>query len=96
MRVLNQADHVAKGVCDSRHLDVTPDVLHRLAPLGAPIKQALISLLDVSHTPVHDGVVTDVDTADVRIESQLEPADLESDVDARLVSGADRVDFVLG
>ena len=45
---------------------------------------ASAAFFDVGDTPVRDSVVSEVHTADIRIESEFKPADFESDVE-RLV-----------
>src|ERR1700730_15224397 len=84
MWVLNQADHVAKGVSDCRHLDVTADRLHGVARLGAAVNQTPVGAVDIRNAPVRNGVVPNLDTAGIRIESELESPDVEPDV-ARLI-----------
>ena len=60
MWVLNQADHVAKGVSDCRHLDVTADRLHGVARLGAAVNQTPVGAVDIRNAPVRNGVVPDL------------------------------------
>src|SRR5258705_12104290 len=81
VRVLNEADHVAEGIRDGRHLDVAAHFPHGIPRAGPPGKRTLPGLFDICYAPVRHGVVPGRHAAHVRMESKLEPADLESHVE---------------
>jgi hypothetical protein len=94
MWILNQTNHIAKRVSNACDFDIASNIPNRLAGFRSSFTHPRIGLVDIRHAPVSNRVVAHVYATHIRVEPQLEAADLKADVERPIEVSATPKAFV--
>jgi hypothetical protein len=93
MRVLDDAEEIAKRVLDRSNENVSSDILDIRDPCGSDGQQMCEGLPDIVHTPIRNQGVSRGHLPRTRIEPQFKSTDIEADVKRLVKVGLDAERF---